>query len=373
MLIGAVLLAVLPAAFLTTRVAGDAASLSDLVLVAGAAAAAVSVRAWWRPVLARPLLLVAAYQAVLLLAVIWNPGQAPLVDWLHRGAMMGGGLVVGYALAAEDRVERAVQAYVGACLVVAGAAVVAAVTNGFEPVYPLGIGKNLAGGLLAVALVVSLALLREARWNGLACVLLALGVAATQSRAAALAVAVGVGWILLRERRVRAFLVPFLVAGVAGTLLAVSALQSERVDDGLGSVETRVEFRRVAMEYWRDAPLLGQGLRFYADTDHFAFPRAQDDAAPGGGIRHPHNMVVEALSEAGVIGLGALVALLAGALMLVRDRRPLAVAASAACVVTVTLGLFDLYWLAGRTTVPWVLLGLAFAAAWARRPQTLDA
>jgi hypothetical protein len=69
----------------------------------------------------------------------------------------------------------------------------------------------------------------------------------------------------------------------------------------------RYDYWRVAVDEWKDAPVLGLGAGNYA-RDYFRLRRTSED------IRQPHSLELQGLSELGLVGFALVLALLAGLL-----------------------------------------------------------
>jgi polysaccharide biosynthesis protein PslJ len=304
------------------------------------------------------------YQALLLIPVVVHPTSAAVVDWGHRFFLMAGALVVGNEIVRVSSRRTALKAFVLVCAGIGFVASIQAIASGLAPVYPLGLSKNLAGEVLACGVLVSITVGRDAlasRPLQLCTAGLALaGLVATQSRGAWLGLAVAVGiWSLYARPNMR-ILFAAAVVGLSAAAYVLSSLAAEsdlENSQQTSSLESRLHFEEVALDYFQQSPVIGQGLRFYLDPA-FDFPvplLGEGDARPA-----PHNVVVEALSEAGIVGLAALALLIASTVAaLVRNRTPYSMLACAALLGNLAHGMVDIYWLAGSLTLPWVLIGLA--------------
>jgi O-antigen ligase len=197
---------------------------------------------------------------------------------------------------------------------------------------------DFAGGFLGIALpfavaVTAAAVGRRRLLLGCAAALVAVAVGATRSRGGLLAAAVGIAVLAVLERerlsaRVRLALVGTVAAVVIAGLVLLLMPASARPD-----VIDRTElFRTKSLEVrgrewvgaWKvflDAPVLGTG----PDTFEFGFPavRSREDGAELGMqiADKPHNIVLEKLSDTGVLGAAAYLAVLGSAFALAR-RRP---------------------------------------------------
>ncbi len=370
---------VAPAAFITYRIGdvGSGLTVADMALFVGVLAAFIllPLRGAY---LDRHFQIAFGYFLLLLLPLVANPTTRAVVEWGHRLLLVGGGLVIGATLVSLGQARQALKAFVWISVGVASIAILTSIFTGFQPVYPLGFSKNQTGGLLGGVLILVivgapyLGLSSAATaWSSLA---LALGLLATQSRGAMLALVVGVFYLAIRRalpgKRKLVVLVPVALAIVT---FSVFTLRAETVQDegNFSSVRSRIEFQQEALEFWYIEPFLGQGIRYYLE-ESVQFPRPITDEEPEGGTPHPHNVIVETLSESGIVGLFAFLFLVTGTLMVLGRRRSvLSLAAGAMVVMSVSHGLFDIYWLAGLQTVPWIIVGAS--AALDDSPQPLGA
>ncbi|MGI8759170.1 MAG: O-antigen ligase family protein [Acidimicrobiales bacterium] len=330
---------------------------SDALLVLGAVVA-FPLAPWANPSLRRVLGAVLVFQAVLFVTVLASPTPASLFEWGHRFFLTGGSVVVGAALAARGRTRSALGAFVVVTSVMGALTAGLSVAGGFAPtVAILGFHKNFIGSMMLVGLVVShlapastgLSRHQLAVAKGV-CVA---GLLASQSRGAIVALLVALIVATVGSRDVRRRSAPLFVVLVPLALFAFFSIRSqvEQPADATSSVTERARFREQGLEAWEASPVLGQGMRFFEQGE---LALTSD----------PHNVVVSSLSETGVVGLAALVGLLAvTARVLWRIRTGLALAALAVVVARFTHGLFDVYWVAGTQALPWMIVGMALADA----------
>lgn len=355
------LLAVLPASYGSWRVgpAGIDLSVADAALLVGALVALPFVP-WRSPRVRLAFAGMVAYQAVLAVAVLAHPTTRAILEWGHRILLVGGALAVGAALGNLGRLGAAIRWFLGASAVIAVAACAFSVANGFAPAYPFGIHKNSAGLLLALAFLTTvvaprLAALPPALVGPLRLLLLA-GVLASQSRGAMVAAIAGLAATQLGDRSARRA-APLVVAAIVAMIAVVAIVSGEerektRLDPdaarhtGLGS---RQETNRGALAIWSEAPVFGAGLRYFKE--------------PARAAGEPHNIVVVTLAESGVVGIGALTMLLSVAWLSLRGLagEPAALA-RVILAVRVLAAVFDIYWVAGRGSFPWVLIGAALGS-----------
>ena len=160
---------------------------------------------------------------------------------------------------------------------------------------------------------------------------------------------------MLLERRVK--LSPAALVGaailIAMAYLGVNAVfQSDAKDDRFSSVNSRLATYDASLKLWRRDPVVGVGLKFWRD------PAFSGETAFG----EPHNLVVSALGESGVIGLAALCLLLGITLAVVRrSRSDLAALAVLIWIATAVDSLVGIFWVAGTLTFAWIVVGLVCA------------
>jgi len=367
------LLAVLPAAFGSWRL-GPASidmSLADVALVVGALVAIPFVP--WRSPRVRLILGgLFAYEAILAVAVLAHPTMRAVLEWGHRILLVGGAVAVGAALAHLRQVGPAIRWYLVTSAVIAVAACVFSLANGFAPAYPFGIHKNSAGLLLASAFLITivaprLAAIPPSLANPLRLLLLA-GVLASQSRGAMVAAIAGMAALQMRGRTARRA-APLAIAAVVAMGTVVALVSGEEFDrtrrdpnaarhTGLGS---RQATNSGAMAIWSRDPVFGAGLRYFKD--------------PARAVGEPHNIFVVTLAESGLVGMGALVVLLGAAWAALRKvATEEAAMARVIFAVRVLAAVFDIYWVAGRGSFSWVLVGLAVGVETkAARPAPVEA
>ena len=361
-----VLSASFPAAFATWRV-GPAAidlSIADVMTALGTVAALPFVP-WRAPAFRRVLFVAAAYSGFVAIAVVANPSVSAAVEVGHRFVMVMGGVCIGSAVVALGKVTPALRAAVLMACVISVAAIIDTLTNNLEPAYAFDMQKNAIGTLLVTTLLCVYFGRRYLRWPGWLTTLTGLivvgGLAAAQSRGAALALGVVFVVFLLRNawrretRRVWR-LVPLVVllgAGV-GTAMVMSfqheAAEHTGADYKFGSTGSRkITYTTV----WHDVivpnPMLGMGPKWFT--------------RPGAPAGEPHNLALDELSSDGAVGLVALIALIWTCLSVCRkSRAPLAELGWYVVLARVLADLFDIFWVAGPNTLPFLMFGLAVGA-----------
>jgi polysaccharide biosynthesis protein PslJ len=363
---GLLVATVLPASFMTYR-AGPL-SVADLVLVVVlVAAAATGIVPLADRRLQAALVVAGCYLAVLALVTVASPTTVAVLELGHRAVLVIGAIAVGAAAAQLGVVELSVKLLVLTGAFYATVALLEALALG-SPAYPLGVTKNHAGGIMAVGVLILLAEPSIGRrvWLYFFAPLLTAGLLATQSRAGIIALVTGLALLCIRNRAMRRrLLLPIAIGGVLAATTLTSLLQDREIapEVALSSVVERIGYWEQAIHDWQREPLLGNGLRYYLEPEN-GFPVPFTDEFPDGAPPHPHNLVVEALAESGIVGTLGLALLAVGTLVVVRRcRGPFALTAEAVVVATLVVGLFDLFWLAGRTVIPFFMVGVATVCA----------
>lgn len=302
----------------------------------------------------RPLALgLLAYAVTATTTAVLHPSGPALVTGVQRAELVLGGLLLGGGLVRAGRLGLAIEGYL------AGASVLAAATfvqGGGETV--LGIQKNPAGGFIVAGLLIAL-VLRPPRWF-LYLPVLALGAVFAESRGALIGLAAGVGLTVLVVRyggRSKALAGAGGVAllGYVAYLNLPSAARTRLLNTSGSSdyaIRYRQEFQTDALDTFRAHPWGGVGIGNYTGG-----PRQP-------GITDPHQVVYLQLAEGGVpLLVGFLLLCAVGIWACVRAARavPLAVAALAVQVSTLTHALGDIYWVRGTPVLAYVLIGATLA------------
>jgi O-antigen ligase len=187
-------------------------------------------------------------------------------------------------------------------------------------------------------------------------IVIVVGLLATQSRGAMLATVAVLAVLQLRSRHSRRGVALVIVATLAmgGVTLAVTQVQNKGYKANPGSAQfsglgARVVTYKQALTIWSSDKLLGAGLRYFRVLSF--------------NTTEPHDVAIEALAESGVVGVAALLVLLTGAwLALRRMDGELATLARCALWLHFLASLFDIYWVAGRTSFAWIVVGMAIGA-----------
>jgi polysaccharide biosynthesis protein PslJ len=361
----------MPALLLVNRVGGTL-SVSDFVLFAAFWPALLFAR---RP-LSRPmrnlLWVNAFYQATVLFTVIANPYVANAVEWLHSWLLVGGALLVGWAIGAAGRARTAVALYLAGSAVVTVAALAQFAMNlaagNTGAVYlnePFLMHKNFIGCVLAFAAVVVYARPRWLRMNNLLCLgLFAFflsGILVSQSRQALIGLAVAVTVIALRpdpsRRRSKVVLLAVAAAAVVVAFLVQDQLES---GDQYNSAYQRLVWFGQSLRIWEQYPVFGAGLRWWY-TDRFSEQF------------QPPNAEFEMLSSGGLVGLiGFLLMFLVMLVILWRVDSRFGTLAFVLVLMRFVQGQFDLFWVAAQVSIPFVLAGICLGAQEHVRLRRLD-
>jgi hypothetical protein len=314
---------------------------------------------WRSPNLRRLLVAAAGYGAVLMLTVIAHPVQRSFVEVFHRMSMVMGGIVIGAALGRLGRARLALRVFLVAAAVVSVDALLYTLVHHLQPAYPFGIQKNAAGELIMMALVIMLVGSRRVGLPRLQTAVLSstliVGLAATQSRGAALALVAVFAVHLIRERHKGATsrivrLAPLLLA-VSVVLIGISAVVYRERDlnpktEQFNGLNSRIDDYDYAISHeWEPHLIDGGGLKWFF--------------APSSPVGVPHNLVVSELSEAGLIGLAALIGFFVVVLRTVRrSSSDLGEMAFLVLVARLLESMLGIFWVAGTGTLPFLIVGL---------------
>lgn len=361
------LVAVFPGSFLTARLGlgPNGMSIADALTYLGTLAALPTVP-WHARAFQRILYVALAYSVLVTVAALAHPTTAGMIEVVHRFFMVVGTVCIGAAVVYRGKVTLALRALVVAALIVSVRAIVDTLTHGLEPAYAFGIQKNAAGTLLVTTILCVYFGRRYLRWPSwlivTAGLVLIAGLAATQSRgsgvalgAAALVFMIRSAWVR-QNRRVLRVLPLVLLLGSGLAVAMVTSYQHEvaqhaGVNYEFGSAGTRKVTYTTA---WDDVIVpnlvVGAGPKWFFRAD-----------APAG---EPHNLVLDELSSDGILGFVGFVALLWICLSVARRAPPpLGEMAFYVLVARIVSDLFDLFWVAGPNTLPFLVLGLAVGAA----------
>lgn len=337
-------------------------SVSDMALFAAFWPALLFGRRPYAPALRRILWLGAGYQAATLFTVVANPYLANAVEWVHAWLLISGALVVGWM------VGRHGYARLGLSLLLLGTTVIAlsAIALGvvrwsqgdFGPIYPtwpFPMHKNYAGCMLAIGALLAYSRPTWVGWSRRTALtafwLCCLALAFTQSKQAIIGLAVSLVVLVLWSdptvRRSRLV----IIGAVPATVFVATVLRDQVASrNEFNSVFQRVTWFGDALSIWSHDPIFGVGLRWwYTSRFDTAF--------------QPPNAEVEVVTSAGLVGLVGFVVLMVGTWQCLR-RLPTAYAVPATVVILfrIVQSQFDLYWVGGQASVPFLVCGVAVGA-----------
>jgi len=351
-------LVAMPLLVVSNRVGGGGLNLSmaDAALFAAFWPALFFGRRPYTRLMRTALWLCGIYQVGSLFTVIANPYRQNTVEWFHAALLVGGALVVGWAVGASGRANLGVGLFVLMCVAVGIDATILGASTGFsDPIYPdfpVPLAKNFAGPLLSWAALVCFALPSWLRWPTWATVpafvICTLGTFATQSRQALVGLGVGMVIIAFRPGLGRRFGRKLLLFATTPLMLVVAA--SVRSDlsgeNQFNSTALRVPGLEDGLAVWRTDPLFGAGLRWWIGS-----PQAN-------GFQPP-SVFIEVLSSVGLVGFVAFVILMLGSLAIAWRIEPVVGTLAVAIIASrIVQSQFDQFWVSSLVSVPFVLLGV---------------
>ncbi len=364
----AIALLAAPVSFDVSRLSfGNGISLPDIILIAatllslpalarlGTPRGVTNVRRW---------LLV--YVVGMAVAIAVHPTGRGIVEAGHRTLLVAGALSVGAWIYLDGKARLALRLLVGTAAVMGALAISVGAVHGFRtPAQPFGIQKNYLGSVLGLTMLVVVAapaelhLRQRTRYASL--VVMGGGLAATHSRAAMLGLVLGILVCFFRthsDYRRRSFMATAVLA--LGFLSYAGYLVQSQVSDtnatlNTNSVAVRNKTNAATLALWRTSPIVGVGVYYYNDPKYQAMNRF---------LVAPTNDIYEALAEGGVVlAVGFVVFQVGAASVLLRRRNPLAVAGLALVADRLMHGLVDIYWTAGNSSLPWIIVGMGLAQA----------
>lgn len=354
----------LPMLVIVTRIGGESVNLSvsDAVLFAAFWPAVFLGKRPFSPPMRSLLWLSALYQVATLFTVVANPYLLNAVEWFHAWLLVGGALVVGWAVgrAGYGRLGLSLVLLVSTALAVATLVQAAFQYLGgdFGPVYvswPYGMHKNFVGTVLAFAAVIAYARPVWAGWSRRFAFTVfwtcAAGAAVTQSRQAIVSLGVAVFVISVRSDPVRRRSKMILLAVIPAVFLVASLVRDEVAQGNVhSSVFQRLTWFEDTMAVWGSSPIFGAGLRYWtAGRTEFGF--------------QPPNAELEVLASAGVVGLIGFLVLLIGALVVLWRVDPrYGTLAFTILLTRVVQGQLDLFWVAVQVSIPFAVVGVCLGA-----------
>lgn len=355
----------LPILLVTARVSvgGTGLTLSDAMLAMAFVPSLLVALGGVTPLMRRAMWLCVGYQVATLFTVIRNPYQANVVEWFHAGLLVGGAIVVGWAVGRRGR------GAAGLLLLALGAIALALLTlataarhyasGNFAPVefaWPYPVQKNAIGTVFALMAVVLYARPVWAGWKrGWALAgfwLLVLALLTTQSRQGIIAMTIAVSVLVLRRTKTRRRSKGILLA-VIPLVVGVTVMVQDQIRSGnqFNSFFQRVTWFQDSLNIWGTDPWFGVGLRWWY-TDRFP---AQFQ---------PPNAEMDTATSSGIIGLVAFLALLVGTWLVARRLDPVyGIAAELVLLARFVQSQLDLFWVSVQVSLPFLVLGICLGAA----------
>lgn len=354
----------MPAIIVVARVAGSAVniSVSDVALFVAFWPALFFAKRNYSEHMRSVLWLVAIYQMATLFTVIANPYTANVIDWFHTGLLVGGSLVVGWAVGREGHARAGMSLLLLMATILALSTIAQGLlqyaSGDFSAVYvswPYGMHKNFVGTTLgSVALI---AYTRPVwmgwakRWSITVFWLCTVGVLLTQSRQGLIALGVTLVFIVLRSdpERTRSKII-LVTIPPAASLVAITVKNQLESGNNFNSTVQRVNWFRDSFDVWMNNPLFGVGLRWWY-TDRFPV-RFQ-----------PPNAELEVLTTAGIVGLIGFLVLMFGTLAAFKRMDPRYGTLAMSMVLSrFVQGQFDIFWVSVAASLPFLVAGVCLGA-----------
>ena len=337
-------------------------SLSDAALFTAFWPALVFARRGYSREMRVLLWLVVVFQMTTAFTVIANPYAANLFDWFHTFFLVGGALVVGWAVGREGYAR----AGFSLLMLTSGILAISTILQGlgqfaqqdFSAVYtswPYPMHKNFVGTTLGSVAVIAYVHPRWIGWGKSASLslfwLCTVAVLFSQSRQALLALGVTLIYIVVRrdpERSRSKLVLTALPPAVA--LIAITVQQQIESGNRFNSVSQRVTWFEDSLNVWQSNHVFGAGLRWWY-TDRFPV-RIQ-----------PPNAELEVLSTAGVVGLLGFLALIVGTMITLSKLDPSYGTLAVAIVLNrFVQGQFDIFWVSVAGSLPFLVAGVCLGA-----------
>ncbi|MFB8387038.1 O-antigen ligase family protein [Microbacterium sp. NPDC055910] len=330
-------------------------SLADFVLGFAAIVALLMLRGKGAQTLQPLLWAGACYIALTAPQLLLNRYVANYIEWAHEIALVLGSMIVGFVVGREGHAKLALGMYIALCWFIGIAAMVTAVSNGFGPVYLGMLHKNAIGAILMIGAIIAFAnppWLEWRPWFGYATfAVCGVGALAAQSRQALIGALVGVLIVGLRPRFHNGKRSRWMwVVLVPVAYFVVTAVQEQLgSDDQFNSSNQRLDWYGDSIKVWQMSPLFGVGHRWWV-TGHTGYSGFQ-----------PPNAELEVLTTVGVLGLIGFLAMFGGAFWLLAKMNPVYGTLALAVVVGRFAQVqFDLYWVAGHSSILWIIAGICY-------------
>ena len=363
----AIALMAMPVLFIPERLGlgGSDLSASDVALAAAfGTALLLGHRPYSRPMRAM-LTLNLVYQFATLFTVIVNPFAENTVEWFHAWLLISGALVVGWSVARAGYARLALNLMVGAAVVIAvgtlGTGLLQYAGGHFGEVYPawpFPMHKNFAGTVMAFMAITIFANPDWVGWTRRVRTpvfwILLTAVVVTQSRQAIIGLVVAIIFIVLRRGVHGRSRFALLLLVPAIWLIATTVIDQVDSQNRFNSLFQRINWVKEVYAFWKLSPIFGHGLRYWYTEGAPPF--------------QPPQAELEVAASAGAVGVIGFAAMWIGFFVILWRIDPrfgtLAIAAIGSRFVE---GQFDLFWVAGQVSIPFVIAGVCLGA------QALDA
>jgi hypothetical protein len=306
-----------------------------------------------------------AYEAVLLISVVDHANVHSVTELGHRLFLVAGAMIVGWTAASNGRAPQAIRILFVGSGVLALLAIEHAVTLHFKPAQWGAYQKNYIGTMMWMTIVIAhldppwaAIPVRLGRAVKFLCLV---GLFATQSKQAIIALVAAILVATFRQRSLRrrskAILVALAPLAVFAYVVAAQEV-AKYSRHGNNSLQERAVAYSAGFTVWHLGLWFGEGPRWWY------LPRF------AGNIQPP-NIVLEALTESGIIGTVALFAMLIALIVFLgRLPRELATVGLVLVLGRTIEGIFDLYWASADGALPWLIVGLCLGATDAARSYT---
>lgn len=298
--------------------------------------------------------------------LILNPYLGNVIEWAHELVLVLGSMVVGFVIGRDGFARLALSAYALIACGIAATAVVVAFQQGFAPVYLGMLHKNAIGGILMVAALITFAnppwLRWRPAWGYLAFGLCGIGILAAQSRQAIIGLLVGVIIIGVRPRHHNGKRSRWIWLALIPAAYFVYLEVSAQLTDGspFNSSAQRLIWYEDSIAVWKLSPLFGVGHRWWI-TGYTGFSGFQ-----------PPNAELEVLTTVGIVGLFGFLVMFGAAMWLTARMAPAyGTLALAVIVARLVQGQFDLYWVAGQSSILWIIAGICYGVRERDRAEEL--
>lgn len=304
----------------------------------------------------------AIYQGATLFTVIQNPFLANTIEWFHAWLLVGGALIVGWAVGRAGLARSAVTLLLLASSLLAAGALAQGLVQwsagDFSPVYPkwpYPMHKNAIGCILGFSSLIAYARPAWLKWphwaSSLVFWLSAAGIGAAQSRQAMVGLAIGLVVVSLRKHpgRRRSWLV---LLGIVPLLAVIATLVRDQLasDNIHNSAFQRLTWFEESIEAWQQNPWVGMGLRYWYTDTPYNF--------------QPPNGILEVLATTGLVGLAGFLVMIGGMLVVLWRATPeYGTLAFAMVLARVVQGQLDLFWVAVQTSIPFMVAGACLGVA----------